>query len=243
MYCHKHHVRLDVFHSLTPILPYGVVPQENSIFGNVIETYDLLKDTDVSFIRGEITLKVQHCLVARTGTKLHEINHILSHEQLVKTASTAAAAQQLQGRGHDSAAICSSICATLFDGLEVLQHGIQNEASHTRQTAVPPALSRKCEMKALLRISAPSPSAPPIAGSCSYDIMKFLKTLDLFATRIDRRPSTHALPFHSTYFVEVHGHSRECVAASSLEDWTLDVEKAISRVQKIGGDIKLVGLW
>ncbi|PPQ70775.1 hypothetical protein CVT24_001062, partial [Panaeolus cyanescens] len=180
------------------------------------------------------------------------ISQNLAAAELVKTSSTAAAAQALLQRGSDSAAICSSICATLFDGLDILRHGIQNEASnftrffviaHTRQASIPPVLSQKCEMKALLRISAPSPSAPPISGSCSYDIMKFLKTLDLFATRIDRRPSANALPFHSTYFVEVHGHSRECAVASSLDEWTDDVEKAISRVEKLGGSIKLVGLW
>jgi len=47
--------------------------------------------------------------------------------QTIKTKSTAAAAQALLNNPPDCAAICSSICATLFEGIEVLFTNIQNE--------------------------------------------------------------------------------------------------------------------
>ena len=73
---------VGVFNALCSEVPIGVVPQENSIFGSVIETYDLLKVPDAAFIRGEITLKVEHCLLVRKGVQYSNIKRILSHEQV-----------------------------------------------------------------------------------------------------------------------------------------------------------------
>lgn len=73
---------LGVFNALSLKVPIGVVPQENSIFGSVIETYDLLKIPDAAFIKGEITLKVEHCLLARKGVQHDDIKRILSHDQV-----------------------------------------------------------------------------------------------------------------------------------------------------------------
>lgn len=45
---------------------------------------------------------------------------------IVKTASTAAAAQILLNEPPDCAAICSAVCGKLYEGLEVLFTDIQN---------------------------------------------------------------------------------------------------------------------
>jgi hypothetical protein len=63
----------------------ALLPQENSIFGIVTETYDLLRSPDVGesrWIRGAVTLPIQHCLVVRRGKTLHDIKKVLSHEQV-----------------------------------------------------------------------------------------------------------------------------------------------------------------
>jgi hypothetical protein len=70
--------------------------------------------------------------------------------------------------------------------------------------------------------------------------MKFLKALDLYTTRIDRRPAPNSLPFQNVYLVEVSGC--DCDYAS-VESWIAVVEQAILRVQNIGGEAKLVGIW
>jgi prephenate dehydratase len=65
---------------------WGLVPRENSIFGIVTETYDVLASTRVGeslFIRGEATLHVQQCLLARRGTDLSRVRRVLSHEQVL----------------------------------------------------------------------------------------------------------------------------------------------------------------
>ncbi|KAF8974017.1 Prephenate dehydratase-domain-containing protein [Flammula alnicola] len=255
----------DVFNSLSPDVPLGVIPQENSIFGNVVETYDLLRATNSTFVRGEIILKVEHCLLVRRGVKLHQIQKIMSHEQAlgqcrdfiaeklpaaysVKTKSTAAAAQALLDGPPDSAAICSSICATLFEGLEILFTGIQNERSnftrfytiaYSQQTDLPPVPGNTCQMNALFRVSPPSTPSPDI----SYDIVTCLKSLDLSVARIDRRPSADGIPFRSVYFIEVHGFATGEKSVGTIESWTAEVEKAASRVRCVGGTISVIGIW
>ncbi|KAI9445301.1 PDT-domain-containing protein [Lactarius indigo] len=140
----------DVFHSVGPTVYLGLLPQENSIFGIVTETYDLLRSSDVGesrWIRGAVTLPIQHCLVVRRGKTLRDIKKVLSHEQAlgqcqrflaahlpeaqqVSVASTAAAAEVVSKQPEataDCAAICSKICLQLFANLELLHEGIQNE--------------------------------------------------------------------------------------------------------------------
>jgi prephenate dehydratase len=140
----------DVFHSVGPTVQLALLPQENSIFGIVTETYDLLRSSDVGenrWIRGTVTLPIQHCLLALRGKTLRDIKKVLSHEQalgqcqqflathlpeaqLVSVASTAAAAEALSKQpdaSADCAVICSKICLQLYPNLELLHEGIQNE--------------------------------------------------------------------------------------------------------------------
>lgn len=143
--------RIDAFHSVNESSPLALLPQENSIFGSVVETYDLLRDPSLGhsvWIRGAIVLPVQHSLVVRSGTQLSDIRKVLSHEQALGQCarfldrhlpgvkkegvpSTAGAAERVSKDEHmsDAAAICSKFCTRLFPGLEILHEGIQNESS------------------------------------------------------------------------------------------------------------------
>ena len=80
-------LRTDVFHSVGPFrdLTLALLPQENSIFGIVTETYDLLRSSELGeskWIRGAVTLPVQHCLIVRRGKTMRDIKTVLSHEQV-----------------------------------------------------------------------------------------------------------------------------------------------------------------
>ncbi|TFY57190.1 hypothetical protein EVJ58_g7171 [Rhodofomes roseus] len=171
--------------------PIRLLPQENSVFGTVTETYDLLRLPEVGtekFVRGELVLPVRHSLLVRRGVQLADVERVLSHEQAsapanlpsklpgaarIKTPSTSAAAKSLlededEDRATRSAAICSVACATVFDGLEVLQEGIQNvDTNRTRfyvlatspESKLPSGFQAPIPKHALVRIGLkPSPS-------------------------------------------------------------------------------------
>lgn len=73
----------DVLDSLAQV-DFGIVPQENTTFGAVAETYDALRYRDC-FVTGEIVLEIQHCLVARRGVQMESVDCIMSHEQVSET--------------------------------------------------------------------------------------------------------------------------------------------------------------
>ncbi len=80
-----------MYGALSPETPFAIIPQGNSIHGSVIESYDLFRlpgaGKDV-FIRDEVVLKVQHCLIVRAGVRLQDITRVISHEQASTVFST-----------------------------------------------------------------------------------------------------------------------------------------------------------
>jgi hypothetical protein len=255
------------------------VPQENSIFGAVIETDDLLRlpiaGRDL-FVVGEVTLGIQHYLIVRKGVQLEEIETVLSHEQAlgqcrkfisenipgastVKMASTSAAAQALSTsptkniNPFKSAAICSKMTVTIFDGLETLREGVQDaEVNFTRFYILSTCLSPKnvpspkeaSPMRALVRLSSPPvmsiPATPP-----SPPITRLLLAINLLIIRLDRRPSVDPLPFHDVYLVELQQEvvSRDSIHQDAGQSWIEEVQAGLQRVKTIGGEATLLGIW
>lgn len=126
---------------------YGVLPIENSRAGSVGKVYDLLCEYGFYIVRS-VNLKIDHCLLAKRGTRLSDIKKICSHEQALAQCSeflssldgvelcpfsnTAAAAEHAAAMGSEVAAISSVSCASLY-GLEVLGRSIQDtDNNHTR---------------------------------------------------------------------------------------------------------------
>ncbi|KAK0208255.1 Prephenate dehydratase-domain-containing protein [Desarmillaria ectypa] len=245
----------EVFDSLSTTVDIGIVPQENSIFGPVIETYDCLRKDDPVFVRDEIILAIQHCLIVRKGVKLSDIDCVMSHEQalgqcrsfiekhlphasLKKMPSTSAAAKALLSSPLTCAAICSKACLTVFDGLDMLNEGIQDQHSNfTRfyvvakpSNDVPSRTERRT--RALLRLSVD-------VTNKSASIMTLLAALRMnHISRVDRRPALDSVPFHDIYFVEINS-----IAEQSQDIWESEVGCALERVRLSGGTGKLLGIW
>ena len=127
---------------------YGILPIENSSYGSVNEVYDLMKKYRFHIVRSS-KLKINHSLLANTGTKLEDIREIYTHDQALGQCSafvnahenirfttcenTAAAAKLVAESGRkDAAAISSGVCASLY-GLTALEHDIQDsDDNYTR---------------------------------------------------------------------------------------------------------------
>ena len=117
-------------------LDEGIVPVENSSEGAVGVTLDLLALHFDLAVRGELALPVSHCLMARPGVSLGQVERVLSHPQalaqcrrflrqelpqvlLTECPSTAAAAGEVAGQAHPWAAL-GPLAAAAEYGLAVL---------------------------------------------------------------------------------------------------------------------------
>ncbi len=122
---------------------YGILPFENSIYGSVVEVYDMLANSDVHVVKA-VKLPIKHALLAKKGTLFSDIREVYSHKQAlgqcgnffaenknvrpVDFQNTAIAARSVaESDRNDIAAIASLDCAERF-GLEVLRSDIQNSA-------------------------------------------------------------------------------------------------------------------
>ena len=108
---------LDVYESVrSGECPIGLIPQENSIHGSVIESYDILRVPDFgrkAFVRGEVTIRIQHCLITRKGVALQDVKRILSHEQVCANIVH----DTYLNSFHSFICICASFCLLVPCGL------------------------------------------------------------------------------------------------------------------------------
>jgi prephenate dehydratase len=130
---------------------FGVVPVENSQAGSVNETYDLLLNSSLVQIVGEVVVRVDHALLAPPGARLEGIKRAYSHWQAlaqsedflaahhiepVPVHDTAGAARMVaQGSRTDEAAIASVEAAGRL-GLAVLAERIQTYPDNFTKFAV-----------------------------------------------------------------------------------------------------------
>ncbi|CAN8311631.1 unnamed protein product [Cochlearia groenlandica] len=124
----------------------AVLPVENSLGGSIHRNYDLLLRHRLHIV-GEVQLPVHHCLLALPGVSKEFLTRVISHPQglaqcertLTKLGlnvareavdDTAGAAEFIAANNlRDTAAIASARAAEIY-GLEILEDGIQDDASN-----------------------------------------------------------------------------------------------------------------
>lgn len=134
---------------------YAVCAIENSLFGSINESYDLLVKHHF-FITGEVYSRIEQCLIGFPGTKIQTIQEVYSHPvalaqceeyldaklphaKRLESHDTAASVALVKERGDKTlAAIASRKAAELY-GLEVLEAEIEtNEHNYTRFVILEP---------------------------------------------------------------------------------------------------------
>ncbi len=68
-------------------IQYGLVPAENSLEGSITRTYDLLLDSNLK-VRGEIQLRIVHCLIGLPDAQIDSIREVYSHPQALGQCKT-----------------------------------------------------------------------------------------------------------------------------------------------------------
>jgi len=129
----------------------GVVPLENSQAGSVNETYDLLLNSSLVKIVGEVVVRVDHALLAPPGARLEGIRRAYSHWQalaqsedflrahrieMVPVHDTAGAARMVAEAGRTDEGAVASVEAGARLGLAVLAERIQTFPDNFTKFAV-----------------------------------------------------------------------------------------------------------
>ncbi|KAF8480649.1 Prephenate dehydratase-domain-containing protein [Gautieria morchelliformis] len=179
---------------------------------------------------------------------MEDVRRVMSHEQalgqckgyleqhvpgaaLVRVASTAGAAQMLAASDSrcTDAAVCSKICANIYEGLDVLAEGIQDENSNstrfmvmaTDKEAVLPGFDGTARWRGLIRVGS--------RHGCAVGAV--LDDARLRIRQVDRRPSLSVAG--NDYFVEVEADC-EC----EEDAWEAMVRAASERMHG-----RVLGVW
>ncbi len=125
-----------------------LAPMENSLVGSIYRNYDLLLQYGFT-IRGEVYLRVVHCLIAPVGTFLEDVTRAYSHPialdqcqeffrthpgiETISTYDTAGSVQMLVDTKETRGAAVAGREAARHYGAKVLVEGIEDdEANYTR---------------------------------------------------------------------------------------------------------------
>lgn len=221
----------------------GFVPVENSIVGSVGVNTDLLLSRPVYAV-AESYLLIEHCLLAKPGAKLEDLNAVYSHPialaqcreylkarnlKTVPEYDTAGAAELVSRRGRsDEAAIASRECGPAY-GLILLARGIQTQKdnftrflSFVREERAPKAcLGGKTSL----------------AFSVHHHPGALLDCLQVFAahalnlTKLESRPIA-ADPFQYSFFADVLGGTGDA-----------EVKAALAELSKAARSVKVLGSY
>ncbi len=190
---------------------FGVLPIENSNAGSVNAVYDLMRKHNFYIVKS-IKLRIQHYLLAKSGTETKDIKEIITHEQAVSQCSefiknlgnvkitvcenTAKAAELVaDSERSDVACICSHDCAGIY-GLSILETNVQNnENNYTRFIAIQKKL-KIYENADKISIMA---NLPHEAGSLNKVLNRFA-SLGLNLTKLESRPMSNTSFEFAFYF-------------------------------------------
>ena len=217
----------DVFDSVeTQEAQFGVVPIENSLEGSVNQTYDLFLKYDLK-VRGEVVVKIEHCLIANPNTKLEAVKAVYSHPQalaqcrnflersgweLIPTYDTAGSVKMLkEKRLKNAAAVASERAAELYE-MKILARDIaDNPENYTRFFVLAKEDAPKTgkDKTSIIFAAAHKP------GSLYNALGEFAKR-GINLMKIESRP-TKQTPWEYNFYLDFEGHRNEPRCAEVLE--------------------------
>jgi chorismate mutase/prephenate dehydratase len=216
---------------------FGVVPIENSLEGSINQTYDLFLTHNLK-VRGEIILRIAHCLIANPTTSLAAVKTVYSHPQalaqcrsflerlgceLIPTYDTAGSVKMLKEKGlEDAAAIASERAAELYD-MKILAKEIEDTpANYTRFFVISEHDSPMTGRDKTSIIFA----ATHTPGALYHALGEFAKQ-NINLTKIESRP-TRQKPWEYNFYLDFEGHKNEENCAAALK--TLEKSAAFLKI-------------
>ncbi len=206
---------------------FAVLPFENSTAGIVAENYDLLREYGFCII-GEITIPINHCLLALPGAALSDIKTIYSHPQalsqctlflekhpqieIISQKNTAVAAKKVCDDANPSqAAIASRLTSELY-GLQILEEEIQNSSSNATRFII---VSRKKEYIAGAGKISICVRLSHASGALYHALSHFIFN-GLNLTSIESRPIPDA-SWEYQFFIDFDGNLTDPAVENALK--------------------------
>jgi prephenate dehydratase len=225
------------------LVDQAIVPTENSTEGSVTVTLDLLIARDAPAIVGEMILPVRHHLIARPGTRLNDVERVISigqasaqcrnflREQLpgaqVFPAVSTAAAVAACVHSDRLAAVGTEAAARLY-GMEVIAADIQDNADNATRFVVlgreHPASTGRDRTSLVFSLAADRP------GGLLSALRPFAERA-INLTRIESRP-TKATLGNYWFLIDCEGH---------LDD--PPVAEAVGEVRSIAVELRVLGTY
>ncbi|MFA9474644.1 MAG: prephenate dehydratase [Filomicrobium sp.] len=209
---------------------YAMIPIENSVAGRVADIHHLLPEAEL-YIVGEHFLRVRHQLLVKPGTRLEDVDKVLSHTQAlgqcrktlrslglrpVPEADTAGSARLVAESADAScAAIATSLSAEIY-GLEIIKSDIEDEVHNTTRFVI---LSREPDDA--------EPNEGPIITSFLFRVRNvpaaLYKALGGFATNGVNMTKLESYQLEGTFnatmfYADVEGHPTERMVQLALEE-------------------------
>lgn len=219
----------------------GLIPVENSLEGSIVHSYDLLYKRDL-MARGEVVLRIRHCLIANPGVPIGDVEKVYSHPQAlgqcrayleergfeaIAAYDTAGSVKMLKELGlMDSAALASSRAAEFY-GMSVLAQGIETNAeNYTRFLIIaledhPPTYDDKTSIAFTLR------NKP---GTLCGALEHFAEE-EINLTKIESRPQI-GKPWEYVFFVDMQGHREDT-----------GMRNALSQLVESSSSVKILGSY
>ncbi len=218
---------------------FGIVPVENSTEGVVNHTLDTFVESELK-ISAEIVLEISHCLLARPGAELADIQRVYSHPQalaqcrrwissylpgatVVEALSTSEAARTAAS-DPQGAAIASEMAARLYE-LEIIRRKIEDLTQNVTRFLVIGKVQADATGRDKTSVLMVLKDEPGIL----YRVLEPLSKRQLNLTKIESRPSRRR-PWEYVFFVDVDGHARDPQVAEALVELT-----AASETMKVLG--------
>ena len=206
----------------------GVVPIENSLEGSVNDTLDLLIQEATLFIRQELTLPIEHCLLVVPSTQADAIQAIYSHPQalgqcrrflercfpkaqVVATLSTVAAVEEMKGSDVPAAAIAPKRASELYE-VEILAQSIQDYPNNVTRFVVlaptdhPPTGADKTSLCFSFDDDRPG---------LLYGVMGEFARRNINLGKIESRPTKETLGRY-IFLVDLDGHREDALVQEVL---------------------------
>ncbi len=211
----------------------AVVPIENALEGPIGVTLDTLADdgTDVAIV-GEVVIAVSPCLIVRDGTRLEQIERVVSHPQplsqcarflrerlpdamIAAADSTAEAVRIVAAESAPWAALGTRRAAELY-GARVLVEGVEDEPGNATRfvwlAREPLASDPGGASKTSLAFWGAGDDSPGWLVRCLSEFA--FRGVNL--TKIESRPLRARLG-HYRFFVDCEGDAREARVASAVD--------------------------